>query len=146
MDLVALRQAVAERIKIATGLRTYAYAPDAFDAPCAIVYPGNDYVDNYHVTSGANGQVSINLIVVLMLSKSTDRAAQNKIDDYVSGLIQEAIEQVSTAPDGSVGSNLGLNHTAVWVTGASGVKTYELSADRIFYGVDFTLRVIQRKG
>ena len=145
MDLVKLREAVAERIKVDTGLRTYAYAPDAFDAPCAIVYPANDYVD-YHVTAGANGQTSINLIVVLMLSKSTDRAAQNKIDDYTSGLIQEALERSSTAPDGSVGPNVGLNNTTVWVTSASGIKTYEPSTNVTFYGVDFTVRVIQRRG
>ena len=101
-DMTAIRNALADRITTYTGLRAHAQAPDSVSPPCAVILPGNPFV-NYADTM--DGAITINLMVLLIISDGAPAdATQRALDAYlgvstspvIGSSVPEAIEQDNT--------------------------------------------------
>lgn len=99
-NLVAIRNALADRITEYTGLRAQGQAHDSVTPPVAVVLPGNPLI-NYADTM--DGAVTINLVVLVIVSDAAPvEATQRALDSYLGvgepGIVSvpEAIEQDNT--------------------------------------------------
>jgi len=78
MDIKAIRELIALRIQ-ETGVRAYAFQPDDFAAPCAIVRPGDT-----EFPSTFDGSVQANFIVALVSGSNADHDSQNLLDEWLT--------------------------------------------------------------
>jgi hypothetical protein len=93
VDLTAVRNALADRITLYTGLRADGQARDAVSPPVAVIIPGQPFI-NYADTM--DGAVTVNLLVLLLLSDAAPlEKTQRALDAYLG---------VDTSPD--VGSSV----------------------------------------
>jgi hypothetical protein len=101
-DLIAIRNAIAANITRYTGLRCDAQARDAVNPPCAVVLPGNPYLD-YGVSM--DGAINFNFIVLVIISdaapvEQTQRALDTLLgagqDADIAASVPTAIEQDNT--------------------------------------------------
>lgn len=89
-DLVAITNALAAQITQFTGLRAYGQARDQASPPCAVVLPGQPFLD-YSVTmspvmgpGGGAGAVNLNLVVLLIISDAAPvEKTQRALDAYL---------------------------------------------------------------
>lgn len=83
MNLGAVMQAVADRLKTITGLRVYAYPPDTVQSPAVVVtYPGTY---TYDATYGRGMDRIEDLGVVALVGNVSDRASRDKIAQWANG-------------------------------------------------------------
>jgi hypothetical protein len=93
MDLTAVRNKLADSITLYTGLRADGQARDSVSPPCAVIIPGQPFI-NYGDTM--DGAVTVNLLVLLLISDSAPlEKTQRALDAYLG---------VDTSPD--VGSSV----------------------------------------
>lgn len=99
-DLVAIRNALADRITQYSGLRAQGQAHDSITPPCAVILPGNPIISYADTMDGA---VTINLVVLVIVSDGAPvEATQRALDTYLGvgepGVVTvpEAIEQDNT--------------------------------------------------
>lgn len=108
LDLVALRQALAEQITDATGLRVYPQVPDVPEFPCATIDPGDPYIDLNGSFSGALGtKCTVNLVVSVYVSAASAwRDAQLQLDRLLStGLTPDRCVYAAIEADRTIGGN-----------------------------------------
>ena len=108
LDLVALRQALADQITAATNLRVYAQVPDVPEFPCATVDPGDPYIDLNGTFSGTAGtKCTVNLVVTVYVSAASAwRDAQNQLDRLLSsGLTPDRCIYAAIEADRTIGGN-----------------------------------------
>lgn len=77
-DITAIREAIAQSLTAISGLRTFAYVPDAVPTPAAIV--GRPEVD--FDTTYRRGTDTIRLPVLILVGRATDRSAQMALDAF----------------------------------------------------------------
>ena len=99
MDLTAVRNKLADNITLFTGLRAEGQARDTVSPPCAVIIPGQPFI-NYADTM--DGAVTVNLVVLLLISDAAPlEKTQRALDIYlgvdtdpsVGSSVPEAIEQ-----------------------------------------------------
>ena len=99
MDLTAVRNKLADNITLFTGLRAEGQARDTVSPPCAVIIPGQPFV-NYADTM--DGAITVNLVVLLLISDAAPlEKTQRALDIYlgvdtdpsVGSSVPEAIEQ-----------------------------------------------------
>lgn len=91
MDLGAVMQAVADRIDTISGLRVYAYPADNIAAPAAVVtYPETYLFDETY----GRGMDRMDLRVVVLVGKVSDRATRGNVAGYVAGSGSSSVKAV----------------------------------------------------
>lgn len=88
--LGALRTAMVDALTEA-GIKAYEYVPDNVNPPVALVVPADPYVTAGDEATAFAYPYRVNVTVVLLASKGTNKAAQNKIDSMVESAL-EALE------------------------------------------------------
>lgn len=92
MDLALVMQALADRMDTITGLRVLGYPPDtAPQVPVAIVSYPQSYT--YDETYG-RGMDRLELPVVVLVGKVSDRATRDRIAKWVNGSGADSIKAV----------------------------------------------------
>jgi len=91
MNLGDVMQAVADRIDTIAGLRVYAYPPDVAQPPAAVVTYPDTYT--YDATYG-RGMDRMELPVVVLVGKVSDRASRDKLAQWVDGSGATSIKTV----------------------------------------------------
>jgi hypothetical protein len=91
MNLGNVMQAIADRIDTIADLRVYAYPPDTVNPPAAVVTYPDTYT--YDETYG-RGMDRMNLPVVVLVGKVSDRASRDKLSRYVDGSGAASIKTV----------------------------------------------------
>lgn len=90
-DLVVITNALAAQITQYSGLRSYGQARDQASPPCAVVLPGQPFLtygdtfaDVMTPGSGPGGAVSMNLVVLLIISDAAPvEKTQRALDAYL---------------------------------------------------------------
>jgi hypothetical protein len=94
-DLIAIRNALAASITKYTGLRADGQARDQVTPPCAVILPGNPYV-NY--ASTMDGALDFNFTVLLIISDSAPVDATQRALDLYLGIGQNDPNIASSVP------------------------------------------------
>lgn len=86
LDLARIRQAVADQIMQAAGIRAYAVVPDTPELPCVVIDPGEPYIALNESFAGTLGtKCTVNLTINLYVSASSGwRDAQAQLDRLLS--------------------------------------------------------------
>jgi len=101
MDLTAVRNKLADNITLFTGLRAEGQARDTVSPPCAVIIPGQPFI-NYADTMPPLSAVTVNLVVLLLISDAAPlEKTQRALDIYlgvdsdpaVGSSVPEAIEE-----------------------------------------------------
>ena len=79
-NVKAIRTALADRLAT-TGLRAFANAPGSISPPAVVIIPNRPAV-NYGVTM--DGETTVNLLAIALLSAANDATGQDLLDDYVA--------------------------------------------------------------
>jgi hypothetical protein len=79
VNLQAVMEGVAERLRTIPGLRVTAYMPDQVNPPHAVVRVPE--VTNYHLTMG-RGSVDLNVVVNVFVPGVDDRTGQIALSEY----------------------------------------------------------------
>lgn len=99
MDLGAVMDEVADRLRTIDGLRVYAYPADAVAPPAAVVTYPDEYV--FDATFG-RGMDTMTLPVIVMVGKVSDRASRDRVAAYCAGggagSVKAAVEADDPAP------------------------------------------------
>lgn len=143
LDLFTIRQALADQINEATGLRVYPVIPDTPEFPCCTIDAGDPYVQLHEAMTGALGTLSkINLVVNIYVSAASSwRDAQKQLDRYLStGLNPELCVYVAIESDRTLDGNVA-DCVATNVRGAgreiiqtdAGVQAYTAAVDVEIY-------------
>jgi hypothetical protein len=88
-DYGAIRAGLATVIGSATGLNAYATAPGAISPPCVVILPGRPAVVygqtlGTDVTVYGEGEVTVNLMAVIIMSAANESSGQDLLDSYIS--------------------------------------------------------------
>jgi hypothetical protein len=91
MNLADVMQAVADRLDTIAGLRCYGYPPDVIQPPAAVVtYPDTiDFDQTY-----SRGCDRLELPVVVLVGKVSDRASRDTLGAYVDGSGASSVKAV----------------------------------------------------
>jgi len=131
-----LREQLAERITdldLEDVANVYAYPPRNPSLPCALILPGDPYIDNHIDMARANA--TVNLVVRLMVTASATESAGVALDDLLTG---SAATSIIDALEGSyplttplAGSAHGVEvvNFAAGVTTVADVEVEALSCD-----------------
>jgi len=106
LNLVALRQGLADQITDVTGIRCYPVVPDVPEFPCITIDPGNPYIDLNGSFSGVNGtKCTVNLSVSIYVSAASGwRDAQLQLDRLLSsGLTPDRCIYAAIEADRTIG-------------------------------------------
>lgn len=82
-SFTAVRAGLAARLATISGLNPYAVAKGQINEPAAVVEPGSPPIV-YNETA-SRGVDTINLVIVLLVSRNIDELAQAKLDAYLAG-------------------------------------------------------------
>lgn len=94
MDLAAVMEEVAVRLRAITGLKVFGYPPDAVTAPAAIVtYPGTILFDGAY----QRGMDTMDPSVVALVGKVTSRTTRERIGKYCNGSGPESFKAILDA-------------------------------------------------
>ena len=113
LDLVGIRQGLADQISDFTGLRVYPVVPDVPEFPCITIDPGSPYIDLNGTFTGTAGTLcTVNLAVSLYVSAASGwRDAQLQLDRLLStGLTPDRCVYSAIESDRTIG---GLAQTTV---------------------------------
>ena len=80
-DLNTISTALAAQLASSTGLRAYSTAPGQIVPPVVVVIPGRPAIQ-YGVTM--DGETTLNLSAVVLLSAANDNAGQVALNGYIS--------------------------------------------------------------
>ena len=80
MDLAEIRAGLADRLATIAGLRCYAYQPDTFATPCAIVLApaAAQYITDF------DGTVELSIPIVVLVQRVDSRSADAEISTYLA--------------------------------------------------------------
>lgn len=133
MNISGIRDGLKTRLLTIANLRAYDVIPDTFAPPAAIVSPPTNVL--YGATLGkAWNQVTFTVRV--LVAKASDRAAQDKLDTYLStGTATSIVDAVEgdTTLDG--------NCNLARVLSAQGVGVYDYAGVPLL-GAEFTVEVL----
>lgn len=91
MNLAAVMDDVSNRLAAIPGLRCFAYPPPTISPPAAIVsYPDTYTFDETY----GRGMDRVNLPVVLVVGKVSDRATRDALGAYCNGTGPKSVKQV----------------------------------------------------
>lgn len=90
MDLAAVMDELAEKLRTITGLRVFAFPPDDVTPPAAIVTYPDTYT--YDMTYG-RGHDRLDLGVVVVVGAVSDRASRDELARYADGSGTRSIKQ-----------------------------------------------------
>lgn len=91
MDLQAVMQQISDRLTTISGLRCFAYPPDNFEPPAAILVAPDSVT--FDATYG-RGSDELALPVLLLISKVDDRSAWKEIAAYCNGTGPKSVKAV----------------------------------------------------
>lgn len=106
LDLVAVRQALADQIADATGLRVYPVVPDVPEFPCATIDPGDPYLELNGTYTGTAGTLcTVRLTISVYVSAASAwRDAQQQLDRFLStGLAPDRCIYTAVESDRTLG-------------------------------------------
>lgn len=83
-----IRQAIADAVADATGIRVYPYVPLKPEPPCAIVWP-----DRGQFQAFGRGQDEWHFTVQMLVPLNDDRSAQARLDEWISGYGETSVRQ-----------------------------------------------------
>lgn len=130
-DFAVVRDGLRDRLATITGLRAYDTAPGTIEPPAAVVAPAHGTF--LLPSSFGRGSFDLRFTVYLMVSKSWERTAQDKLDGYLSSTgtdnVWAAIEDAPVT---------GTQFAVVTGIGNYGQIVY---AGMQFYGVQITVSV-----
>lgn len=101
MSVAGIRDGLAVRLATITGLRVSSYFPDDIAPPMAIV---DTYQVNFDL-AGARGSDDFTFDVLVVVRRTSERAAQEALDAYVP-LVKGAIENGSDKSLGGAAQSL----------------------------------------
>lgn len=107
LDLVGIRQRLAEQIGDYTGLRVYPVVPDVPEFPCITIDPGSPYIDLNGTFAGTAGTLcTVNLAVSVYVSAASGwRDAQLQLDRLLStGLSPDRCVYAAIESDRTLGA------------------------------------------
>lgn len=82
--LTELRLAIANELKAGGFERAYEYVADTITPPCAVVVPGQPYVEQRPGTQGFTfGELSVTVDVLLVAARDINKKNAAKVDDLV---------------------------------------------------------------
>lgn len=91
MDLAAVMDEIGDRLDTITGLRVYRYPPDNVHPPAAVV----SYPETYEFDGAmARGMDRIDLPVIVLVGRVSDRASRDRIAAYVAGSGPRSVKAV----------------------------------------------------
>lgn len=132
--LATIRDGLKTRLETITGVRPYDTVPDKPEVPCAIVVPAPDGVVDYHTTMN-DGLVTWRFDIIVLVSRTSDRGGQDKLDGYInpsgSTSIKAAIEADRTLAAAVYDAH---------VTGVSEYGSFEFNAIE-YFGARFAVTV-----
>lgn len=130
-NVKAIRAGLATRLAT-TGLRAFATAPGQIVPPAAVIIPNRPAVI-FGVTM--DGETTINLLAIVLLSAANDASGQDLLDDYVasSGALSVA---AAVQADPSLGGTC--EFAVVTQVATYGVINY---AGQDYMGASFTVQV-----
>lgn len=114
-----------------SGLRTFDYVPDNFAAPCAI--PMFESVEYYGSFAGGNPRYRMKVTVIV--GRTSERAAQHALDDYLSYSGDRSILAAVTSD-----TTLGGKAQTLIVESANNIRMIT-QGDASFLAVDFDVLV-----
>lgn len=94
-DITAMAQGIANNLATISGIRTYAEIPDNPNLPAAVVSLNSISYDQ----AFQGGLVEYNFAVTVIVSRATERRAQQRVHDLVqtgTGSVKAAIESDTT--------------------------------------------------
>lgn len=131
MNVHTARVNLAETLKGISGLRATAFVPPKVEPPMAVVSLGAGLYDDTLA-----GSMAATLNVLVLVSRSDDRSAQARLDDYISPTgtysVKAAVDADPTL-DGAVGS--------ATVVGWGDPAEFEVGGVS-YVGVEFTVEAI----
>ena len=97
-NVVTIRDKIKTNLATVAGLATYDTVPDKPEPPCAIVMPDpNIFIERETM---AKGVVTLNFVVLVLVGRVVDDAAQDNLDAYLNtsgtGSIWVALESDTT--------------------------------------------------
>lgn len=94
MNLASVMQELATQLDTITGLRVHGYPADSISAPAAVV----TYPDAYsYDATYARGMDRLDIPVVVLVGKVSDRASRDKIGAYADGSGAKSVKAVVEA-------------------------------------------------
>jgi len=94
VDFVALRDAVAARMRTVDGLLVYPYFPGQIQPPCVGLLSGEPYIDR-EMSMGGRGLETVALIAAVLVRLGSVEQSQRDIDE----LVQSVVPALLTVPD-----------------------------------------------
>lgn len=139
LDLVRVREALAQQITAATGLRVYHLVPDVPEFPCCTIDAGDPYIALHEAFSGSAGTLcKINVTVNVYVSAASSwRDAQRQLERHLStGMSPDVCVYTAIESDRTLGGTV-QDCVATSVRGAgremiqteNGVHAYTASID-----------------
>ena len=83
-SVVAIRQALADRLGSIAGLTPYATIPGSVVVPAAVVGPENGTFLTYDVAMSRGGD-DLSFVVLVLASRADERSGQTMLDGYLAG-------------------------------------------------------------
>jgi hypothetical protein len=131
VSVSAIRDGLAKNLRTISGLRVYAEIPDSPNIPGAIVSLNNINYDQ----AFQRGLTEYNFVITVIVGRVSDRLAQRRIDQYVSGgenSIKYAVESDKSL-DGSAFD--------VRVSEMTNIGAVVLNQDVTYMAADFAVTV-----
>jgi len=133
VNISSIRDGIKVRLATISGLRAYDVLPDTFAPPAALVAPP---VSVTYGSSLGRAHDSVQLVVRVLVAKASDRAAQDKLDTYLS---TGTSTSVADAIEGD--TSLGGAANLARVLSAQQVGVYDYAGVPLL-GAEFTIEVI----
>lgn len=94
MDLGDVMDEIGDQLDTIDGLRVYRYPPDSVSVPAAIVTYPDDYEYDKTYSRGSDG---MNIPVVVMVGKVSERTARDRIAGYINPTGPSSVKSVVEA-------------------------------------------------
>jgi hypothetical protein len=127
----AIRDAIQTQLQTVAGLRCYDTLATVVNVPAAVVMWGSPLVDYDQTFSGGD---KLRFTVLVLVQKSSDRAAQDALDGYLDN---EGSSSIKAAVEGTLAGLV----SDCNVTTATGYGVYTVSAVD-YLGVRFNVEVM----
>lgn len=119
MILSDVMQQLADQIGTIDGLRAHGYPPDSIQPPAAVVtYPGTYTFDSTY----GRGSDDIDLPIVVLVGKVSDRASRDRISEYVNGAGPKSIKEVVEAGTYSAFDSVRIGRAEFDVISVAGIQ------------------------
>lgn len=136
-SIPAIRAGVATRLETIQGLRVEDKVTASINPPAAIIYPAPGTFITYDQAMG--GADDILITITLLVSRATDRTAQQKLDEY---LANTGAKSIKAAVDGDLELGGAAQYATVTSAANYGPMTFgEGDAAITYLGCDFTVTI-----